>query len=132
MQILGQDQGRRRLREVGGNCLIYLKREEGKQRLKNQGQAGSRGGCLKKMKKVLDLPHRLCQLKNGFWFVSKIVSANLCKPVHHIKNYSISICLFEPGKSTKIWISWKQKQIFRWNQKTVFEGLSFGEKINTW
>ena len=36
-------------------------------------------------------------------------------------------------KITKIWISWEQKGLCRWNEKTffiVFEGLSFGENKN--
>ena len=37
-------------------------------------------------------------------------------------------------KNTKIWISWKLKELFRWNKKcfTVLKGLSFGEKIKIW
>ena len=34
-------------------------------------------------------------------------------------------------RNTKIWISWEQKGLFRWNKKTffiVFERLSFGKK----
>ena len=34
-------------------------------------------------------------------------------------------------KNTKIWVSWEQKELFRWNKKyfLVFEGLSLDEKI---
>ena len=37
------------------------------------------------------------------WFLSysKTTSANLCKPIHDIMNYSISICPFESGKCGK-------------------------------
>ena len=48
------DYGSRGLREGGGNCLKYLKREwktkEGRETkiFKRGGQAGSKGGCLKK------------------------------------------------------------------------------------
>ena len=33
--------------------------------------------------------------------ISKIASANLCKPVHDITNYSTSICPFVSGKCGK-------------------------------
>ena len=38
------------------------------------------------------------------------------------------------GKNRKIWISREWKEIFRWNKEhfSVFEGLSFGEKIKIW
>ena len=52
-----------------------------------------------------------------FWVITKITSANLCKPVHDIINYSTSMCPFESGKCGKegkkykkiYWISWEQK-----------------------
>ena len=37
-------------------------------------------------------------IKSGFWVISKITSANLCKPIHDIINYSTLICPFEFGK----------------------------------
>ena len=42
--------------------------------------------------------------------------------------------LKQKGKITKIWISRDWKKLFRWNKKhfSVFEGLSFGEKIQIW
>ena len=39
--------------------------------------------------------------KSGFWVIPKITSANLCKPIHDIINYSISICSFESKKCGK-------------------------------
>ena len=33
--------------------------------------------------------------------IPKITSANLCKPIHDIINYSTSICPFESGKCGK-------------------------------
>ena len=55
-------------------------------------------------------------------------------------NYSSFICPFESGKSvkerkkvTKSWISQKQKELFRWNKKTlvlIFEMLPFGKTKN--
>ena len=37
----------------------------------------------------------------GFWVILKIISANLCKPIYDIINYSTSICPFESGKCGK-------------------------------
>ena len=71
--------------------------------------------------------------------ISKIASANLCKPVHDITNYSTSICPFVSGKCGK---EGKKLQKFEYLQKEksffdekktlfiVFEGLSFGGKKN--
>ena len=36
-----------------------------------------------------------------FELILKIPSANLCKPIYEIINYSTSICPFEPEKSRK-------------------------------
>ena len=68
---------------------------------------------------------------------SKIISANLCKPIHDIINYSSFICPFESRKCEK---EGKKLQKFEYlkNQMSlldeikVFEGLSFGEKIKIW
>ena len=38
---------------------------------------------------------------SSFWFIPKITSANLCKPIHDIKNYSTFFCPFEFGKFGK-------------------------------
>ena len=40
------------------------------------------------------------KIKNSFWVIPKIISANLCKSIHDI-NYSTSIYPFESGKSGK-------------------------------
>ena len=40
-------------------------------------------------------------IQSSFWDIPKITSANLCKPIHDIINYSISICPFESGKCGK-------------------------------
>ena len=65
-----------------------------------------------------------------------MASANLCKSVHDITNYSTSICAFKFGKCEKEGKNYKKylekeksfydkiKNIF-----IVFEGLPFGEKI---
>ena len=56
------------MREGGRKCLKYLKRgwdgkqERGNKNFKKEGQAGSRGGCLKKRKgggEGLELPYEL-------------------------------------------------------------------------
>ena len=38
---------------------------------------------------------------SGFWVISKITPANLCKPVRDSLNYSTLICPFESGKCGK-------------------------------
>ena len=38
---------------------------------------------------------------SSFWVIPKITYATLCKSVHEIINYSISICPFESGKYAK-------------------------------
>ena len=70
-----------------------------------------------------------------------ITPANLCKPIHDIINYSTFICPFESRKCGK---EGEKLQKFKYleNQKSflgeiktsliVFEGTSFGEKINNW
>ena len=61
-------------------------------------------------------------IKSGFWVVPKIMAANLCKSICGIINYCTSICPFESGKckkegkNTKNWITWEQKDFFRWNK----------------
>ena len=55
-------------------------------------------------------------ISSGFWVIPKIPSADLWKPVQDI-NYSILICLFEPGKCGKEgekintnWLTQEQKE----------------------
>ena len=71
-----------------------------------------------------------------------ITSANLCKPINGIINYSISICSFESEKcgqeqkkNKHLNIS-RMKRAFSMNFISfyfiVFEELSFGEKIKNW
>ena len=43
----------------------------------------------------------MIQYKAVFEFIPKITSANLCKPIHDIINYSTFICPFESGKYGK-------------------------------
>ena len=40
-------------------------------------------------------------MESNFRVIPKITSANLCKPIHDIINYSTSICPFESGKCGK-------------------------------
>ena len=77
-------------------------------------------------------------IQSGFSVIPNITPANLCKPIHDIINYSISICPFESGKCGK---EEQKLQKFEYleNKKSfldetkyifiVFQGLSLGEKI---
>ena len=40
-------------------------------------------------------------ISNGLWIIPKTASANWCKPIHDIINYSIFICPFESGMCGK-------------------------------
>ena len=40
-------------------------------------------------------------IQSSCWFISKITSANLCKSIHDIINYSTYICPFVSGKCGK-------------------------------
>ena len=40
-------------------------------------------------------------IESGFWVIQEIKSANLCKPIPDIINYSTFICPFESGKCGK-------------------------------
>ena len=59
---------------------------------------------------------------NGCWVISKIVSANLCKPIHDNTNYSTSICTFLSGKCGK---EGKKLQKFEYleNEKSFFDEI---------
>ena len=43
----------------------------------------------------------MMKYKAVFAKITKITSANLCRPIHDIINYSSSICPFESGKCGK-------------------------------
>ena len=67
--------------------------------------------------------------------ISKIASANLCKPIHDIINYSTSICPFLSGKCGKE--GKLQKYEYLENEKSFFDEIkstfhSFGRAINSW
>ena len=50
---------------------------------------------------------------SGFWVILKITSANLCKPIYEIINYSTSICHFKSGKCGKEGKDFKNLNISR-------------------
>ena len=76
-----------------------------------------------------------------FELILKITSANLCKPIYDIINYSTYICPLESGNCGK---EGKKLQKFEYlyNEKSfldeiknifhIFEGLSFDKKIKIW
>ena len=70
---------------------------------------------------------------SGCWVISKIASANLCKPIHDVTNYSTTTFPFVSGKCgkgkiTKVWISWEWKELF-WRNKKKNTLHSFGRAI---
>ena len=73
---------------------------------------------------------------SGVWVIPKITAANLCKPIHDILNYSISICLFE---SRKCWKEGEKLQKFEYleNEKIFLDEIknifhSFWRAIIWW
>ena len=58
----------------------------------------------------------------GFWVIPKIISANLCKPIYDIINYSTSIYPFESGKFGKEEKKW-QKFEYLENEKSFFDEI---------
>ena len=61
-------------------------------------------------------------IKSNFLIISRTKSANLCKPIHDIINYSTSICPFESGKCGK---EGKKLQKFEYlkNEKSFFNEI---------
>ena len=51
----------------------------------------------------------------------QITSANLCKPIHDIINYSTFICPFEPGKLGKQGKKYKDLNISRTNKALLLK-----------
>ena len=75
-------------------------------------------------------------IKRFFYVIPKLSSANLCKPVHDIINYSTFICQFESGKCGK---EGKQLQKLEYieNEKTFSDEIksifhSFWRAIICW
>ena len=77
--------------------------------------------------------------QSGFSVILNITPANLCKPIHDIINYSMSICPFESGNCGK---EEQKLQKFEYpeNEKSildekkifiVFQRPSLGEKIKS-
>ena len=60
--------------------------------------------------------------KRGLEVTAKITSANLCRPIHDIINFSTSICLVESGKCGK---EGKKLQKFEYleNEKSFFDEI---------
>ena len=62
---------------------------------------------------------------NGFWVIPKITSANLCKTIDDIINYSTFFHPFESrkcgkdGKNYKNLKSRERKELFRWNKNIL-------------
>ena len=52
-------------------------------------------------------------IQSGFSVTAKIASSDLCKTIHNIINYSISICPFETGKCGKDGKNYKDLKISR-------------------
>ena len=62
-------------------------------------------------------------IESGFWVIPKIKSANLCKPIHGITNYSTSICLFESRKFGKEGKKSHKKNKFLENNKRFLDEI---------
>ena len=56
-------------------------------------------------------------IESGFWVILKIRSANLCKPIYDIINYSAFICPFVSGKCGKEGKKYKNLNIL-WTKRT--------------
>ena len=59
---------------------------------------------------------------SSFWVIAKIASANLCKSIHDIINYSTSICPFESEKYGKEGKKW-QKTEYLENEKNFLDEI---------
>ena len=73
-------------------------------------------------------------MKCGSWLFPKITSANLCKPIHDIINYSTFICSFEYWKCGK---DEKKLRKYRENKKSFFTEIksifnSFWRTLTWW
>ena len=64
----------------------------------------------------------MMKYKAVFELLKKITSANLCRPIHDIINYSTSICPVESGKCGK---EGKKLQKFEYleNEKSFFDEI---------
>ena len=52
-------------------------------------------------------------IKAVFWVITKMISANICKKIHDIINYSTAISPFESGKCGKERKKYKNLNILR-------------------
>ena len=62
------------------------------------------------------------EISSSFLVIAKITSANLCRPIYDVINYSTSICPFEFGKCGK---EGKKLQKFEYleNEKSFFDEI---------
>ena len=62
------------------------------------------------------------EISSSFLAIAKITSANLCRPIYDVINYSTSICPFEFGKCGK---EGKKLQKFEYleNEKSFFDEI---------
>ena len=72
----------------------------------NQKQPGTSNQSLLRLQNTLKqisllVMYYLTKFDDGFWVIPKLFSANLCKPIHDIINYSTFTCLFESYKCGK-------------------------------
>ena len=75
-------------------------------------------------------------IQSGFWVILKITSANVCKSIYDIINYSTSICPFESGKCGKE-VKKSQKFEYLENEKSFLDEIknifySFWRPIIWW
>ena len=92
-----------------------------RQNYQKQKQPGTSDQSLFRLwKKFRKIP--LSPKKSSSWVILKFISANLCKSIYDIINYSTSICPFESGKSGK---ERKKLQKFEYleNEKSFFNEI---------
>ena len=71
-------------------------------------------------------------IKSHSWAIPKITPENLCKPIHDIINYSISICSFKSRKCGKEEEKLQKFEHLKNKKSFLDEGLSLDEKIKIW
>ena len=97
---------------------------------KQKGSGTSRQSIFKPWKKFRKIPLLIIYyltkfddaMYSSFWVIPKIISANICKSIHDIKNYFTSICPFESGKCGK---EGKKSQKFEYleNEKNFLDEI---------
>ena len=61
-------------------------------------------------------------IQSSFWVILKLTSANLCKPIHDIIDYSNFICSFESGKCGKEGKKLQKNQYLK-NEQSFFDEI---------